>query len=121
MHYGSNGATPHKIFALLTGYPKANSTLKFLLIFTATLLIAEKKAYAYTDPGSGMLLWQGLLAALFGITFYSRKILSLFIVKLRRMAGLNPDRTSPHGAGDGPLKPGETGGRGKAGGLPPLN
>jgi len=37
------------------------------------LISAEIPAKAYADPGSGALLWQGLLAALVGATFYSRR------------------------------------------------
>lgn len=37
------------------------------------VMLAERSAHAYTDPGSGLLLWQGLMAALVGAGFYFRK------------------------------------------------
>ncbi|HXG92275.1 MAG TPA: hypothetical protein VNN73_07890 [Blastocatellia bacterium] len=46
-----------------------------LFIFILVLLLAEVRAYAYTDPGSGALIWQMLLAASFGVMFYLRKII----------------------------------------------
>ncbi len=39
------------------------------------VLLSEAPAFAYTDPGSGMLLWQGLMAAFIGAGFYFRKFL----------------------------------------------
>jgi hypothetical protein len=39
----------------------------------AFVLLAEKQAHAYTDPGSGALIWQGLVAAFVGAGFYFRK------------------------------------------------
>ena len=40
------------------------------------VLITESQAYGYTDPGSGALIWQLLLAASFGAVFYVRKLLA---------------------------------------------
>lgn len=40
------------------------------------VLITEIDAYGYTDPGSGALIWQLLLAASFGAAFYVRKLLA---------------------------------------------
>lgn len=40
----------------------------------AFLVLSERPAHAYTDPGSGMLIWQGLVAAFIGAGFYFRKI-----------------------------------------------
>jgi len=37
------------------------------------LLASERPAHAYTDPGSGMLIWQGVVAAFLGASFYFRK------------------------------------------------
>jgi hypothetical protein len=41
----------------------------------ALVLLTEPRAYAYTDPGSGALLWQALVAAFVGAGFYFRKFL----------------------------------------------
>ena len=46
---------------------------------TVTLLLClalASDAHAYIDPGSGTLLWQALLAALFGGMFYIRRIIN---------------------------------------------
>ena len=45
------------------------------------LLLTESRAYAYTDPGSGALLWQLLVAAFVGAGFYFRKFLFHLIPK----------------------------------------
>jgi hypothetical protein len=47
----------------------------------ALVLLTEPRAYAYTDPGSGALLWQALVAAFVGAGFYFRKFLFHFVVK----------------------------------------
>ena len=48
------------------------ATLASVAVF---ILLSEAPAFAYTDPGSGMLLWQGLMAAFVGAGFYFRKFL----------------------------------------------
>ena len=45
------------------------------------ILLTEPRAYAYTDPGSGALLWQALAAAFVGAGFYFRKFLFHFFPK----------------------------------------
>lgn len=47
----------------------------------ALVLLSEPRAYAYTDPGSGALLWQVLVAAFVGAGFYFRKFLFHLIPK----------------------------------------
>jgi hypothetical protein len=37
---------------------------------------AEREAAAYTDPGSGALLWQVIASAFVGLMFYGRKVLN---------------------------------------------
>ena len=44
-----------------------------LLAAVLFVMLVERPAHAYTDPGSGLLLWQGLMAALVGAGFYFRK------------------------------------------------
>lgn len=44
----------------------------------ALVLLTEPRAYAYTDPGSGALLWQALVAGFIGAGFYFRKFLFHF-------------------------------------------
>ena len=48
----------------------------FLLLFL--LLALEVPASAYTDPGSGALLWQMLVAAFMGSLFYARRVVAWF-------------------------------------------
>jgi hypothetical protein len=43
-------------------------------------------ALAYTDPGSGALLWQLLLSAMLGATFYFRRILNWFTSRKNKKA-----------------------------------
>ena len=44
--------------------------LMFLFSFAT-----ERQAHAYTDPGSGALIWQLLAASLLAIPFYFRKVI----------------------------------------------
>ncbi len=44
-----------------------------LIAAVLLVMLAARPAHAYTDPGSGLLLWQGLMAALVGAGFYFRK------------------------------------------------
>jgi hypothetical protein len=50
------------------------------VIFLSGLILVgtERQAYAYTDPGSGALIWQMIGAAILGAGFYFRKILFWF-------------------------------------------
>ena len=50
----------------------------FRLLFLMCLLsfATERYASAYTDPGSGILIWQMLLAAFAGAAFYFRRFTS---------------------------------------------
>lgn len=53
--------------------------MRYDKLFLALLLIivaAEARAYAYVDPGSGTLILQLLLGALFGLLFYIRRIIA---------------------------------------------
>ncbi len=45
-----------------------------LLLSLGVLLLGEQAASAYTDPGSGTLLWQMLVAGFIGGVFYLRKV-----------------------------------------------
>jgi len=54
------------------------STMLGVLLF---LIASERPAHAYTDPGSGMLIWQGVVAAFLGASFYFRKFFYKFFGK----------------------------------------
>ena len=65
--------------------------IRILLICVVVLIVAQTRVYAYTDPGSGTLIWQMLLAASFGIMFYLRRIIGWF-------RGLKSDKQKPSAA-----------------------
>jgi hypothetical protein len=59
--------------------------LKYFVV-TLMLLIAlsfafERQAHAYVDPGSGLLIFQGISAAFSGVLFYFRRRLKNLFVK----------------------------------------
>ena len=61
-------------------------------MLTAVILcVGARDAHAYTDPGSGVLLWQMGVAALLGALFYVRRAMSWLKV---RLGGRGPDE--PH-------------------------
>jgi hypothetical protein len=47
-----------------------------LVLLLVVLLATQSRVYAYTDPGSGTLLWQMLAAGSVGLMFYFRRIVS---------------------------------------------
>jgi len=47
-------------------------SIRALFFIVFTLLAAEGKAFAYTDPGSGAMLWQLLLATILSAVFTAR-------------------------------------------------
>lgn len=57
----------------------------FMVSFILLLVIIPltSTAYAYTDPGSGMLLWQMLVSAAVGGLFYFRKTISALREKFK--------------------------------------
>jgi hypothetical protein len=51
-----------------------------LMLFIALSFTFERQAHAYVDPGSGLLIFQGISAIFSGALFYFRRRLkSLFI------------------------------------------
>jgi hypothetical protein len=56
------------------------------VVFLILLFVAvEQPAQAYTDPGTGALIWQMIAAGFVGVMFYLRRITALF-------QGKNKDR-----------------------------
>ena len=47
-----------------------------VLLPSLLFLSAPSTAYAYTDPGSGLLLWQLLGSVFIGLSFYFRRIIA---------------------------------------------
>jgi nitrate/nitrite transporter NarK len=57
----------------------SNSFVARVMILMALVAFAtEREARAYTDPGTGALIWQMLLAGIAGAAFYFRRITSWF-------------------------------------------
>ena len=56
----------------------ARRALKVSLVSLIILFATESEAHAYTDPGSGVMIWQMLVAAFIGVGFYFRKLLFWF-------------------------------------------
>jgi hypothetical protein len=69
--------------------------LKYFVV-TLMLLIAlsfafERQAHAYVDPGSGLLIFQGISAAFSGVLFYFRRRLkNLFVKNPKRIPQSRP-------------------------------
>jgi hypothetical protein len=49
-----------------------------LVVLGLFILATERPAQAYTDPGSGALIWQMLVAGFVGLMFYGRRFLARF-------------------------------------------
>ena len=65
--------------------------LKYLIV-TVLLIVAlgftfERKAYAYVDPGSGLLIFQGISAVVSGTLLYFRRRLKGLFVKTQSKIG----------------------------------
>ena len=52
--------------------------LRALLLVALAMFATEREARAYTDPGTGALIWQMLVAGLVGVGFYFRRITGWF-------------------------------------------
>jgi len=64
---------PQKPAKQLSSFP-----LRALLLVALAMFATEREARAYTDPGSGALIWQMLVAGLVGVSFYFRRITRWF-------------------------------------------
>ncbi len=53
-----------------------SKTREAFAIAVILLLVLARDAHAYTDPGTGALIWQMLLAASVGFMFYARRLLA---------------------------------------------
>ena len=52
--------------------------LRALPFVLGLLIVAERQAHAYTDPGTGALIWQMVAAGFVGLMFYLRKFTTWF-------------------------------------------
>jgi NADH:ubiquinone oxidoreductase subunit H len=55
-----------------------NLPLRAMGLIALAMFATEQEARAYTDPGSGALIWQMLVAGLVGVSFYFRRITAWF-------------------------------------------
>ncbi len=62
--------TPAKLFL--------NLPFRIIFLMALAMFATEREARAYTDPGTGALLWQMMVAGLVGVGFYFRRITSWF-------------------------------------------
>ena len=53
-------------------------TLRIIPVLFLLSFATEHQARAYADPGSGVLIWQMLVAAFVGVAFYFRRLTSWF-------------------------------------------
>lgn len=54
-----------------------------IVLFAAIANTFERPVYAYVDPGSSLLIFQGVSAVVTGAVFYFRRRLKALITKLR--------------------------------------
>ena len=52
--------------------------VRTMFLMALAIFATERQARAYTDPGSGALIWQMLVAGLVGVSFYFRRITAWF-------------------------------------------
>lgn len=60
--------------------------LGILIIVVAAALALVSPAYGYTDPGSGLLLWQMIGAAFVGSLFYLRRTFGWLKIRRKKRA-----------------------------------
>jgi hypothetical protein len=55
-----------------------NLPLRAIFLIALAMFATEREARAYTDPGTGALIWQMMVAGLVGVGFYFRRITGWF-------------------------------------------
>ena len=55
-----------------------NPAVSVLLLLLLVSFATEQQARAYTDPGTGAMIWQMLAAGAVGVIFYFRRFLGWF-------------------------------------------
>jgi hypothetical protein len=66
-----------------------------LMLVAALTFTFERRAYAYVDPGSGLLVFQGISAAVTGMLFYFRRRIKNLLLKFQnpKVESSSADRT----------------------------
>lgn len=83
---------------IVSGVRASAAPLAMLLLL---LICTERPAAAYVDPGSGALVWQGMLASLLGAVFYFRRSIAWVRDKVLKTKPIAPG----YGQQDRPSKP----------------
>ena len=52
--------------------------LRIIFLVALAMFATEREARAYTDPGTGALIWQMMVAGIVGVGFYFRRITGWF-------------------------------------------
>jgi len=68
--------------AVLTARPR--SLFKICALLFLFSFATESQAQAYTDPGTGALVWQMIAASVLTIPFYYRKVLDWIKKKVKK-------------------------------------
>ena len=58
--------------------PLLNIPLRIIFLVALAMFATEREARAYTDPGTGALIWQMMVAGIVGVGFYFRRITGWF-------------------------------------------
>jgi hypothetical protein len=61
--------------------PIGKNIVKAVAGIALLMLATEREASAYTDPGTGAMIWQMLAAGAVGLLFYFRKFITWFKTK----------------------------------------
>lgn len=69
--------------------------MTFVVQFLLCVLLLERPAEAYIDPGSGSLLYQALLAGLLGLGFTARRASASILNFVRSRFGLGGSHHGP--------------------------
>ena len=55
---------------------RISSAIAFVCALVLLLLVSERPAYAYIDPGSGSLIYQTIITVLLGVGFVFRRAIA---------------------------------------------
>lgn len=77
----------HQSVRLAHGGRRFGFASKILWMGMGLYFFTPSNAYAYIDPGYGSLIWQALLASLFGGLFFARKVIAQAISWIRGKGG----------------------------------
>jgi hypothetical protein len=58
--------------------PFLKMPLRTIFLVALAMFATEREACAYTDPGTGALIWQMMVAGIVGVGFYFRRITGWF-------------------------------------------